>query len=266
MRYYRQGDEGRLDLQDPRTIDRYMWLIRWVERYFQYRIHGLERVPASGPALLVLNHGPVPLDAPLLGKAIYERHGRLPRGLTDHLVFKTPGMRELFMAVGAVDGRHDTADDLLESGNLVIVMPGGAPEAFKSSSRAYELFWRQRTGFARLAIRKQVPVVPAACVGIDELYTVPWDMFEAGRKLLGVRSLPLGILWGRGPGIPRKVPLTHWIGEPMLPPDDPAAADDPEAVTAFRDQVTEKMEELLGHGLYARRTGADHRRPEVAGD
>jgi len=260
VRYYKRGDEGRLDLQDPRTIDRYLWMIKLVERYFRYRISGLEHIPASGPALLVLNHGPVPLDAPLLGAAIYERFGRLPRALTDHLVFKTPGMREVFMAVGAVDGRHDTAETLLEAGNLVIVMPGGAPEAFKPSSRAYELYWRQRLGFARLAIRQQVPVIPAACVGIDELYTVPWDMFEAGRKLLGVRSLPLGVLWGRGPGIPRRVPLTHWIGEPMLPPAPAEAADDLDVVTAFRDAVTERMESLLGQGLYARRTGADHRR------
>ncbi len=241
-----------------------MWLMRWVGRYFRYRVEGLDRVPRSGPAILALNHGPIPFDAPLLGMTIYERSGRLPRALTDHLVFKAPFMREVFTAVGAVDGRHETAEALLDHGNLVIVMPGGAPEGFKSSEHAYELYWRKRKGFAKLAIRKQVPVIPAACIGIDDLYTVPFDMFEAGRKYLRVRSLPFGILWGIGPMIPRRVPLTHWIGEPIWPDVPSEAADDDEAVTAFRDRVTDAMERLLMAGLQCRRRGGD--RPESTHD
>ena len=251
VRYYERGDEVRLDLQDPRSIDRWMLLLRMLDRWFHYRVEGLENVPRQGPALLALNHGPVPIDAPLLGLHIYQELSRLPRGLTDHLVFKLPGMRELFLAAGAVDGRHSTADQLLERGNLVIVMPGGAPEAFKPSSKAYELYWRQRTGFARLAIRQQVPVVPAACIGIDELYTVPFDMFEVGRRLTGVRSLPLGLMWGRGP-FPRRVPLTHWLGAPIEPPGPASLAEDEPTVLAFRDQVTEAMESLIARGLQAR--------------
>ncbi len=257
VRYYQRGDEARLDLQDPRAIDRHIGWMRLVARYFRYRVEGLERIPRDGPALLTLNHGPFPLDAPLLGMTVYDHQGRLPRALTDHLVFRMPGMRELFTAVGAVDGRHETAAALLEAGNLVIVMPGGAPEAFKPSRRAYELYWRQRTGFARLAIAQQVPVVPAACIGIDELYTVPFDMFELGKKLSGIRSLPLGLMWGLGP-LPRRVPLTHWIGEPVHPEVPPEAASDEEAVLAFRDRVVAAMEDLIAHGLAQR---ADAGRP-----
>jgi 1-acyl-sn-glycerol-3-phosphate acyltransferase len=251
VRYYEHGDEVRLDLQDPRSIDRWMVILRLIGRFFHYRVEGMDNVPAHGPALLTLNHGPVPIDAPLLGLNIYEHRGRLPRGLTDHLVFKMPGMREMFLAAGAVDGRHSTAEQLLQRGNLVIVMPGGAPEAFKPSSKAYELYWRKRTGFARLAIREQVPIIPAACIGIDELYTIPFDMFELGRRLTGIRSLPLGLMWGRGP-LPRRVPLTHWVGEPIQPPGPAELADDEHAVIAFRDRVTDAMEDLIARGLKAR--------------
>jgi len=255
--YYKRGDESRIDLQDPRSIDRYAWMMRRVSRYFHYRVHGLEHVPDEGACLVAMNHGPVPFDAALLGLEIYDRQGRLPRGLTDHLVFKLPVMREFLVAIGAVDGRHDTADELLDRGNVVMVMPGGAPEAFKASAQAYQLYWRKRKGFARLAIRKQVPVIPAACVGIDDLYTVPWDMFEVGKRLFGIRSFPFGVLWGRGPGIPRRVPLTHWVGEPLHPDVPPEAADDDDAVTAFRDRVTDAMERLLAEGLRLRREGRE---------
>lgn len=251
VRYYERGDEVRIDLQDPRSIDRWMGLLRLLGRYFPYTVQGLEHVPRRGPALLVLNHGPVPIDAPLLGLHIYDQLGRLPRALTDHLVFKMPGMRELFLAAGAVDGRHSTAEELLKRGNLVIVMPGGAPEAFKPSSRAYELYWRKRTGFARLAIREQVPIIPAACIGIDDLYTIPFDMFEIGRRLTGVRSLPLGLMWGKGP-LPRRVPLNHHLGAPIVPPAPAALADDEDAVIAFRDRVVDAMEDLIARGLTAR--------------
>jgi 1-acyl-sn-glycerol-3-phosphate acyltransferase len=255
--YYKRGDELRLDLQDPRSIDRFGWTMKLMGRYFKYRVHGLENIPREGPALLALNHGPVPLDATLLGHRVYQEHGRLPRGLTDHLVFKLPGLREFLTAVGAVDGRHETADALLERGNLVIVMPGGAPEAFKPSSKAYQLYWLKRKGFAKLAIRQQVPVIPAACVGIDDLYTVPFDMFETGKRLFGVRSLPIGVLWGRGPGIPRRVPLTHWIGEPIHPDVPAEAAEDDDVVIAFRDRIVARMQQLLADGLKLRREGRE---------
>ena len=250
LRLFKRGDEDRIDLQDPRSIDQWMPWMRVIRAYHRYEVHGLDKIPRNGPALLTLNHGPVPVDGPLLGAALYREQGRLPRALTDHLVFKMPIMRELFMAIGAVDGRPELADELLEHGNLVIVMPGGAPEAFKSSARAYELYWRQRTGFARLAIRTQAPVVPAACIGIDELYTVPIDMFELGKKLLGVRSMPLPIAWGLGP-FPRPAKLDHWIGDPIAPPP-PDAEHDEAAVLEFRDQVTDAMEALIAHGLAVR--------------
>ena len=77
---YRQGDEGRLDLQDVRAITRWMPAMGLLKRYFKYTEHGLENLPQDGPALVAMNHGPMPVDAPLLGVAIYEATGRLPRG------------------------------------------------------------------------------------------------------------------------------------------------------------------------------------------
>ncbi|MCO4771327.1 MAG: acyltransferase family protein [Deltaproteobacteria bacterium] len=250
IRLFQRGDEDRIDLQDPRSIDRWMPLVSAVRAYHRYEVHGLDNIPREGGALLALNHGPVPIDGPLLGATIYQDQGRLPRALTDHLVFKMPIMRELFLAVGAVDGRREMAGELLGKGNLVIVMPGGAPEAFKSSARAYELYWRQRTGFARVAIQNQVPVVPAACIGIDELYKVPFDMFELGKKLFGVRSMPFPLAWGIGP-VPKPAKLDHFIGAP-IPPPPPGSEDDADAVLEYRDRCVDAMEGLIAHGLALR--------------
>ena len=86
-----------------------------------------------------------------------------------------------------------------------------------------------------------------------------WDLFEAGKRIFGVRSLPFGVPWGKGPGIPRRVPLTHWVGAPIHPDVPAEAADDEDAVTAFRDRVTAAMEQLLADGLDLRASGLDGR-------
>ena len=252
MRTYHRGDEKRLDLLDLRAVEHTRPLLGLLRRYFRYRIVGLENIPAEGPALIAMNHGAFPVDVPLLGGEIYERDGRVPRSLADRLIFKTPIFRDLAVNMGAVVACHETAERLLDEGNLVIVMPGGAAEAFKSSNDAYRLYWRQRRGFAELAIRTQVPIVPAACIGIDDLFEIPWDMFEAGKRFLGLRSFPLGIVWGIGPGIPRRVPLTQHVGDPIFPSVPSEAADDEQAVLAFRDQVVEAMEDLMNEGIRTR--------------
>ena len=105
FRRYQRGDERRIDLVQPRVIDRLLPLAGLAERYFRYDVRGLGNVPEEGPGLLAMNHGPVPVDALLLGARIYRHQRRLVRALTDHLVFDLPGMRELFLALGAVDGR-----------------------------------------------------------------------------------------------------------------------------------------------------------------
>jgi len=263
MSYYKLGDERRIDRMDESAVSKMMPALGWVDRYFRYRVHDIERIPTEGPALIAMNHGALPVDVPLLGRRIMKATGRVPRSLADNLIFKTPGLRDFAVATGAVAGHPDTAERLLTEGNLVVVMPGGAAEAFKSSRDAYRLYWRRRLGFARLAIRAQVPVVPAACIGIDELFDIPWDMFEAGKKLFGVRSLPFGIAWGLGPGIPRRVPLVQYIGEPLQPEVPSEAADDEEAVTAFRDQVVDAMEDLMNEGLRRRAEEAIEGRRDV---
>lgn len=225
----------------------------WMARYFRFQIKDAGRIPTTGPALLVLNHGFLPVDAVLLGAALHDSHRRLPRALMDRLFSRMPVLRETLLAFGAVEGRPDLGEALLREGNLVMVFPGGAKEAFKSTARRYRLLWDDRVGFARLAIRCGVPVVPVACIGIDDLYLVFNDGYEDGRRLFGIKSLPFPLAMGLGP-LPFPVRLTSWVGEPILADAPPEAADDPEVLAAFRDRVRLHMEALIEGGLRERRS------------
>ncbi len=225
----------------------------WMARYFRYQVHGLSHVPRSGPALMVMNHGFLPVDALLLGAALHQSHRRLPRALMDRIFNYLPYLRETMLAFGAVEGRSDLAASLLGQGNLVIVFPGGAREAFKSTAQRYQLMWEDRSGFARLAIRTGVPVIPTVCIGIDDLYLVFNDGYSAGRKLLGIKSLPLPLALGLGP-LPFPVRLTAYVGEPLAHGLPPQAAEDEDAVKAYRDQIQNATQALLTHGLAERRS------------
>jgi 1-acyl-sn-glycerol-3-phosphate acyltransferase len=135
------------------------------------RFFGLEHVPRAGPMLLVGNHtvfGLVDLPPMLIG--LFEASGVYARGLADHAHFKVPLWGEFLARFGAVDGTRENARRLLGDDEAVLVLPGGAREVTKRKGEAYTLIWKQRLGFARLAIERGCPVVPFGSVGAEESF------------------------------------------------------------------------------------------------
>jgi 1-acyl-sn-glycerol-3-phosphate acyltransferase len=214
----------------------------------------LNRVPKTGPVLLVGNHtlwGV--LDVPFLLVELADRYGIAMRSLGDHQHFQVPVWRDLLGKFGVVDGNPDAAGRLLDSGAHVMVFPGGAWEVFKRKGQAYQLLWRKREGFARLALAHGATIVPIAAVGADDTYRIVVDPDEIlatrpGRVLtrLGWRAdLVPPIVRGVGPTLfPRPERLYFRAGEPIAPEGDPstlrtrvevALAGEIEALLAFRD-------------------------------
>ena len=50
----------------------------------------------------------------------------------------------------------------------VLVFPRRRPEVNKRRGEKYQLMWKERIGFARLAIQYSYPIVPFAAVGAEE--------------------------------------------------------------------------------------------------
>ncbi|MCF4165465.1 acyltransferase family protein [Zavarzinia compransoris] len=137
------------------------------------RFIGIENIPLDGPALLVGNHGMMgTLDAAVMVFGLRERLGIWPRGLADHVHFSIPRWRDLFKAAGAVEGTPEGFRSLMAIGAHVIVFPGGVGEVFKRKGEKYALRWKQRVGFARLAIEAGCPVIPFSSVGADDSYSI----------------------------------------------------------------------------------------------
>ena len=56
-----------------------------------YEVQGLERIPDSGPALIIYYHGAVPLDIYYLIAKIYLKKRRLIYPIGDRFLFYIPG-------------------------------------------------------------------------------------------------------------------------------------------------------------------------------
>jgi hypothetical protein len=136
--------------------------------YFHATVEGGEHIPRSGGVLIVSNHALFALDAAVLGALLIRDFDRHPRFLGDRNLWKIPGLRELITAIGALPGEPHAAEDLLRQGELVIVYPGGVDDSLKLSSQRYQLQWKTRAGFARVAMAAGVPIIPVVGYGIDE--------------------------------------------------------------------------------------------------
>lgn len=120
--------------------------------YHRATLDGAERLPASGPVVIVSNHGRLDFDCFILMSLLLRATARPVRLLADHLWFKLPGIRRLWWVAGAVDGTRENARELLAGGEVVLAYPGGVREIMGTRFRHEHIDWEGRTGFARVAI------------------------------------------------------------------------------------------------------------------
>nr|CAG4637032.1 EOG090X06SH [Ceriodaphnia reticulata]SVE72955.1 EOG090X06SH [Ceriodaphnia reticulata] len=177
-----------------------------------YEIIGVENIP-SGGALLVYYHGAVPIDFYYICSHILLYEGRLINPVGDRFLFKIPGWSSLLEAFGVIPGTVQSCAALLRKGNLLAIAPGGVYEA-QLGDNNYELLWRQRLGYAKVAIEAKVPIIPIFTRNIREAFR-SFNIFQAFWQWLYQKThLPLVPIYG---GFPVK--LTTFVGN-AIPYDE----------------------------------------------
>jgi len=221
--------------------------------YFSATFEGEEHLPRTGPALVVSNHALFALDSIVLGALIVRRIGRYPRFLADRALWKVPGLRQVITAIGGLPGDPRSADVLLRQGELVVVYPGGVDDSLKNNAQRYRLMWKKRAGFARVAMRAQVPIIPIAGLGIDDMYSVLWRERWLGRRLFGSERYDLPVPVGAfGTVVPRRVEQHYLVLPPIDTHGDPSSEADVERV---RRATYEAIEQQLQRYRDARTAG-----------
>ena len=178
------------------------------ERIFSYRVHGGPAIPKSGPAVLCVYHGFIPLDMYFLHEWVARTTGRLPTTLVADFVFRVPLFSYFVRACGGVPAGRAAALRALNDGRLVIVAPGGVREAMTSSALDYTPCWYGKSGFAEVAQQAGAPIIPLFTRNIREVFLVLGGSLGVVQRLYRWTRLPFTPFVG-----PLPQPLTSIVGE-----------------------------------------------------
>jgi 1-acyl-sn-glycerol-3-phosphate acyltransferase len=219
--------------------------------YFRTEVFGIENVP-KGRVLLVANHsGQIPIDAAILGSAMFfdANPPRVLRAMVDKWTATLPFVSAFFNRVGQVVGVPENAARLLEMEELLLVFPEGVRGISKPFRERYQLK-DFGSGFMRLALSTNTPIVPLAVVGAEEQY-VSFGSLGWAAKTLGMPVFPLVPQLALGGPLPLPTRYRLFFGEPMH------FAGDPEDTAAVSDKVylvREAVRHILRRGLAQRRS------------
>lgn len=160
--------ERALSVEMPRGPDLQI-IYRIVKALFKPVVVGEDRIP-DRPCLFVGNHSLFALDGWVIGPIFIKELGRFPRGLGDRFLFTIDRVADQIVKMGGVMGHPEVCSALMEAGKDLMVFPGGAHEAVKPARDMYELMWKERYGFVKLAAKHGYTIMPFGIVGPDEFY------------------------------------------------------------------------------------------------
>jgi 1-acyl-sn-glycerol-3-phosphate acyltransferase len=255
-----------LDDRDPDYIRETLpglWML--ASFYFRANVRGLERIPADGPVLLVGNHsgGNLTPDTWVLTLAFSTHFGVERRffQLAHNLVLAMPGLGFL-RRYGTVAASSENAHKALDSGAVLLVYPGGDYEAHRPTSESARVDFGRRNGFIRLALERDVPLVPVVAIGGQETALFLSRGERLARllgldRLLRVKVVPISLVvpWGLNVGdLAGHLPLPAKITIQVLEPIDlhEELGDDPDLDEAY-DLIVARMQSTLDDLAAARR-------------
>ena len=160
------------------------------QRYWRIEVSGAEHVPTEGPALLVSNHsGALPFDGSMIVTSVELERQRAVRYLYDRFVDAVSPVAAFYRKTGGAVASRENAVKLLQAGEAVLTFPEGVPGVAKPFTDRYQL-QPFRPGFARLAMGLDIPIIPVAVIGAEEIYPLMGRAEGIGR-MLGMPYIPI---------------------------------------------------------------------------
>lgn len=210
-----------------------------------YEVYGLENIPKTGPALLIFFHGAIPADGYFLHSKVFMSTGRQAHFVVDNFLFKFPWYKFYSECMQTFPGTVDSCVDILKEGNLLMIAPGGTYEG-QFGDKNYKMLWRNRMGFAKVALQAGVNIIPFFSTNIQEAYR-PVGWFESFWEKIYLKTrLPLAPLFG---GFPVKI--RTFIGEPITINKNMSPEKVKEVVVQTMEILIRKHQRLPGSILHA---------------
>lgn len=173
----------------------------------RYRVYGLERVPESGPLLIVANH--LSWYDPLLLGVVLRRRVWF---FTKSEIFRWPIIGAASKATGQIPVRRGESDRAALEKGLVYLKEGKALGIFPEGTvERKTTMIPALTGVGMLAMRSGAPVLPIAHTGTRKVLRSPRWWFPRVTITIGEPYVPV-----IPTGVPRKVGLQRVTDEMML--------------------------------------------------
>ncbi|XP_025830173.1 transmembrane protein 68 isoform X2 [Agrilus planipennis] len=177
-----------------------------------YEVRGMENIPECDSALIIYYHGAIPIDIYYFMAKVLLNKNRLIHTVADYFLFKIPGFPIISECMKVIPGTIQTCSSVLKEDNLLAISPGGVYES--QFSHNYNLMWKRRLGFAKVALEAKVPIIPMFTENIKEAFRTVSIAKRIFLKLYAWTKFPFAPVYG---GFPVKL-ITH-IGKPI--PYDP---------------------------------------------
>lgn len=183
--------------------------------YFRGQVYGAEHVPRSGPLIVVANHAS-DFDPPILSCSV-----RRPVSyMAKEELFKVPVLKQAIRLYGAYPVKRGSADRSAIREALKQLDQGWAVGIFLQGTRTADgRIPNSKIGAALIAAKAQVPLLPVSLWGTHRIFA-------------------------KGSKIPRYVPLTIRIGEPIAPP----TSTDRQELEAVTERCTTVIHQLHDRG------------------
>lgn len=227
-----------LEERDPKFIEFFMTIAEWFYRYyFRVQTDGWENIPSQEQVMIVGSHNGG-LAAPDMSMMMYDwfrRFGteRLIYGLMHPYVWQVnSSIADLAQKTGAIAAHPKPANAAFDKGASVLVYPGGPFDVFRPHSERHKINFAGNKSFIKLALIKEVPIIPAISVGAHDTLIVLGDIHDL-MKQFNDWGLPwlynldpivfpvyLGLPWGLAigplPNIPFPVQIHTRVCKPII--------------------------------------------------
>lgn len=214
--------------RDPDSVTKVLPFLKVaMKRYFRSEVRNMERVPDGG-VLMVGNHsgGLLPMDVPIIAVDFFETFGPdRPLYCLAHDMLFTGVNGPIMRKFGFVPAHREAAHDVLTSGAVTIVFPGGDYDSFRPTFQSSVIDFNGRKGYIRTALKADVPIVPVVSIGGQEaqfhLTRGEWlGRLSPFRKFMRSDLMPLAIgfpfgLMPAGINIPLPTKIVTQVLEPI---------------------------------------------------
>ncbi len=182
--------------------------------YFRGRIYGAEKVPKTGPLIVVSNHAS-DFDPPILSACV-----RRPVAyMAKEELFQVPVLSQAIQLYGAYPVKRGSADRSAIRSALTSIEQGWATGVFITGTRTPDgRVTDPKLGAALIAAKAQAPLLPVSLWGTH-------------------------LIFQSGSAFPRPVPITVRIGD-LIPPPVAGDRDQLESVTQQCATVINQMHAL----------------------